>query len=157
MSKNPPYVSEDLPALQWGAGICLCLYISQKAGERIMNNYDKAKIDPECLPLVEYFNRHGLTTAMSCQGHNNTNMSMYWIEFASGIGEKDIIRFQQEHMPGILGNFTSNGRFAMRLYMALDDDGCIRPVKGWHYFAATVDAAFEDLEQWKSYDNRRKE
>ena len=83
-----------------------------------MNNYDKAKIDPECLPLVEYFNRHGLTTAMSCQGHNNTNMSMYWIEFASGVGEKDIIRFQQEHMPGILGNFTSNGRFAMRLYMA---------------------------------------
>ena len=33
-------------------------------------------------------------------------------------------------MPGILGNFTSNGRFAMRLYMALDDNGCIRPVKG---------------------------
>lgn len=46
-----------------------------------MKSYDKNQLDPEVIPLVEYFNRVGLPTCMSCQGHNSTNMSMFWIEF----------------------------------------------------------------------------
>lgn len=47
--------------------------------------YDK--LDPSVVDMVRYFNAHGLPTRMSCEGHNKTNMSMFWIEFASCVGE----------------------------------------------------------------------
>ena len=122
-----------------------------------MNNYDKAKIDPECLPLVEYFNRHGLTTAMSCQGHNNTNMSMYWIDLPQALVKKTLSGSSRSICLAYWVILHPTGGLPCAcIWLWMITDAYVL-LKGWHYFAATVDAAFEDLEQWKSYDNRRKE
>lgn len=40
-----------------------------------MKNCDENQLDPEVVPLVEYFNRVGLPTRMSCQGHNTVSAS----------------------------------------------------------------------------------
>lgn len=47
-------------------------------------------MDKFVIPLIEYFNANGLPTHMSCQGHNSTNMSMFWISFTDEVGVKDI-------------------------------------------------------------------
>lgn len=117
-----------------------------------MAAYDPSVIDPLCLPLVEYFNSRGLPTRMSCQGHNDTNMSMFWIEFDETVGEDAILDFQVHHPSDMMGNFASDGRFAKRLYVAMDKDGILRPFSSWHYFAATVAAAMEDLHKWQEMD-----
>lgn len=105
-------------------------------------------IDERALPLVKYFNSQGLTTEMSCQGHNNTNMSMFWISFNQFITEKDIINFQKRHLKTQYKTFSSCGRFAQRLYI-----GGPTIIKQWHYFAANPLAAEEDLRQWLVDDN----
>lgn len=111
-------------------------------------------IDPWCLHFVEYFNANGLPTQMSCQGHNDTNMSMYWIEFTNNVTEKEIIDFQLKHLDET-GNFASNGRFANRLYVYLADDGFVKPHYSWHYFAATIEAAMADFNQWQKDDLKK--
>lgn len=108
-------------------------------------------MDIDCIPMVEYFNKHGLSTVQSCQGHNSTTMSMFWIEFASDVTREDIIRFQLEHVESS-GDFFSSGRFANRLFMYTNDDGESVPHESWNYFAATSDAANQDLENWKNKD-----
>ena len=66
-------------------------------------------IDPGVIPMVKFFNENGLPTHMSCQGHNRTNLSMFWIEFDPSVTEEDIVSFQRNHLDK-LGGFSSNGR-----------------------------------------------
>lgn len=112
-------------------------------------NYDSLVI-----PMVEYFNSHGLKTIMSCQGHNSTNMSMFWIGFDSSVTEEDIIKFQQHHLDAN-GNFCICGRMNKR-YVAGKNGLWTR----FEYDAATVEAADMDLLRWmlidKSCENRSK-
>ena len=79
-----------------------------------MRNYNNTPLDPEVIPLVRYFNRMGLQTCMSCQGHNNTNMSMFWIEFDKSVTKDDIIEFQRQYTDKY-GAFCCNGRFVLRI------------------------------------------
>lgn len=102
-------------------------------------------MDEKVVPLVKYFNNCGLKTCMSCQGHNKTNQSMFWISFDPSTTEEDVILFQQLHLDRN-GNFTSCGRFAKRLWV-----GKVAVVKQWHYFAATIEAAEEDLNRWRKF------
>ena len=66
-------------------------------------------LDPLVIPMVDYFNRNGLKTCMSCQGHNKTNMSMFWIQFDESVTEDDILGFMREHLSA-QGTFVSCGR-----------------------------------------------
>lgn len=106
------------------------------------------KMDEHVIPLVKYFNSHGLKTEMSCEGHNKTNMSMFWISFTNSIQEQDIINFQKKHI-NKYGNFCSCGRFAQRLYVCAATNE-----KYWCYFAATIEAANEDLRRWQQDDSK---
>lgn len=99
--------------------------------------------DPLVRPIVQYFNDIGLTTKMSCQGHNSTNLSMFWVEFANEVSEDDIASFMTKHL-NQYGHFCSCGRFCNRLYVV--NSSVI--VRGWYYMAATPDAAREDLRRW---------
>ena len=105
-------------------------------------------LDKRVAPLVEFFNSNGLKTIMSCQGHNKTNMSMFWIEFDKSIQEQDIINFMNNHKTKFQDGrtyFFSCGRFAQRIFMDMNG----KFFKCWCYFAATPDAADEDLERWR--------
>ena len=103
-------------------------------------------MDKEVVSLVNYFNKNGLSTYMSCQGHNSTNMSMFWISFTKNVTEQDIINFQKKHRDSF-GNFTSCGRFAERLYVGKESIE-----KEWCYLAATIQAANADLSKWINQD-----
>ena len=46
-------------------------------------------LDPDVIQMVKFFNKNGHLTHMSCQGHNRTNMSMFWIEFYQSVTEND--------------------------------------------------------------------
>ena len=104
-------------------------------------------LDPKVIPLVEFFNQRGLKTRMSCEGHNKTNMSMFWIQFDKSVSEDDLIQFMNNHSTtNKYGKFfTSCGRFAQRIYPSPKEI-----VKSWNYFAATHEAAEEDLKNWIS-------
>ena len=111
------------------------------------------KMDKYVIPLVEYFNNNSLKTWMSCQGHNTTNKSMYWISFNESITEQDIINFQMKHLQKPFqnypsGGFASNGYFAQRLFV----DARNIPIKYWCYCAATIEAALDDLNRWELED-----
>ena len=115
-----------------------------------MKNYDENQLDPEVIPLVRYFNEAGLPTRMSCQGHNDTNMSMFWIEFDKSVTDEDIIDFQRKHA-NEYGGFCCNGRFAIRILA--NTTGVGTGVEYTHqYMAATVAAAKEDLKRWGGSD-----
>ncbi len=105
-------------------------------------------MDKNVIPLVEYFNSQGLKTFMSCEGHNKTNISMFWISFSNNVQEEDIINFQKKHLNKKYGTFSSCGRFAQRVYI-----GGPTIIKEWCYFAATIEAAYQDLKWWKEDDN----
>lgn len=104
-------------------------------------------MDKNVIPLVKYFNENGLKTVMSCEGHNKTNMSMFWIEFDASVTEQDIINFQKRHLENHYYSFSSCGRFAERLFVAP------KIIKRWYYFAATKEAANQDLKNWKNDDS----
>ena len=118
------------------------------------NNINYSELDPGVIPLVRYFNSVGLSTYMSCQGHNKTNMSMFWIQFHPLITQEEIIQFQKEHTNRI-GGFSCNGRFVQRILANTTGFG-----SGIHfsyqYMAATVEAAMEDLKHWEEQDNETK-
>ena len=120
-------------------------------GRNMMNCFD---YDPLVISMVEYFNSHGLKTIMSCQGHNQTNMSMFWIGFDSSVTEEDIIKFQRAHLD-VNSNFCICGRMNKR-YVVGENGVWTR----FEYDAATVDAANKDLLRWmlidKSRENRSK-
>lgn len=107
-----------------------------------MSRYVEAKLDKKVVPLVQFFNSNGLPTLMSCQGHNKTNMSMFWIEFDKAVTEADIVTFMRSHL-NWAGMFCSCGRFAKRIYASHNS-----VYECWCYFAATVEAANADLYQW---------
>lgn len=115
-----------------------------------IEKWEKKGLDSEVIPLVKFFNDNGLKTCMSCQGHNKTNMSMYWIQFHKSVTEEDILEFMRKH-PGKYGSFFSNGRFAKRL-MGFHSvpTGEWRKEESWNYFAATIEAANKDLERWQN-------
>lgn len=106
-------------------------------------------IDSGVIPMVKFFNENGLPTNMSCQGHNKTNMSMFWIEFDKTVTEDDILNFMKNHLSS-QGTFVSCGRFAKRLigfYNVKTMEW--NKIESWNYFAATVDAADADLQRWQ--------
>lgn len=102
-------------------------------------------MDEKVIPLVDFFNSRGLKTYMSCEGHNKTNMSMFWIQFDKIVTEEDLICFMNNHSHyNKYGKFFSScGRFAQRIYPSPKG-----VVKTWNYFAATPEAAMEDLHDW---------
>lgn len=85
---------------------------------------------------------------MSCEGHNDTNMSMFWISFDPSVSEDDIIRFQRSHL-NQHGGFVSNGRFVNRV-IAFGN----AVIHSWEYMAATKNAAYGDLARWLEDDKR---
>lgn len=112
-----------------------------------MKNYDEKQLDPEVISLVQYFNQAGLPTCMSCQGHNSTNMSMFWIEFDKSVTSEDIIEFQRKHT-NKYGGFCCNGRFVIRILA--NSTGVGTGVEfSYQYMAATIEAANQDLAHWK--------
>ena len=115
-----------------------------------IEEWEKKGLDPAVIPLVKFFNDSGLKTYMSCQGHNQTNMSMFWIQFDKSVTEEDILGFMKKHS-GKYGSFFSNGRFAKRL-MGFHSvpDGTWKKEESWNYFAATVEAANRDFLTWQN-------
>lgn len=113
-------------------------------------NYELFGLDPLVIPMVEYFNKLGLKTCMSCQGHNKTNMSMFWIEFDKRVTEEDILNFMKKHLT-FYGTFVSCGRFAKRV-IGFYNPKSMEWSKGeyWCYFAATPEAADADLQRWQN-------
>lgn len=107
-----------------------------------MSHYIESELDKAVIPLVRFFNQNGLPTCMSCQGHNDTNMSMFWIEFDKAVTEDDIVSFMRNHLQWN-GMFCSNGRFAKRVFASHN-----AIYECWCYFAATVKAADADLHRW---------
>lgn len=107
-----------------------------------MSQYIESELDKEVIPLVRYFNESGLPTCMSCQGHNKTNLSMFWIQFDKSITMDDIVGFMRQHL-NWAGMFCSSGRFAKRIFASHN-----AVYECWCYFAATVEAARADLYQW---------
>ncbi len=105
-------------------------------------------LDQKVIPMVKFFNENGLKTSMSCQGHNKTNMSMFWISFTDEVTTNDILRFMQNHLDRY-GQFISCGRFAKRVSGGYSvKDQTWKTTECWCYFAATVEAAVEDLSRW---------
>ena len=105
-------------------------------------------IDPLVTPLVKYFNANGLHTRCSCQGHNKTNMSMFYIEFEDDVTEDSIKQFMMNHLDWT-GAFCSCGRFAQRMFcFANVTTQRMCTYLRWCYFAATPEAAMDDLERW---------
>lgn len=114
-------------------------------------------LDELCIPIVQYFNRKGLKTNMCCQGHNEPNMSMFWVSFDEFINELDIIEFMEKHLSKY-GPFISCGKFANRIFVGLGNSGRkddLKAYRGWYYFAANSKAAMEDLKEWIEMDKRR--
>lgn len=101
-------------------------------------------LDEGVIPLVEYFNSVGLTTEMSCEGHSQPSMSMFWISFTPDITQEDITNWMEYHL-NEWGHFTSCGRFVQRFYIV--DGG--RLVTSYQYLAANKSAAATDLLKWK--------
>lgn len=107
-------------------------------------------MDDMVKPIVEYFNSEGLKTYSSCQGHNKTNMSMFYVEFDESVKEEDIESFMSKHL-NFLGQFCSCGRFAKRIFVYHDvRTGGKKKCSRWCYFAATIEAANSDLDGWKN-------
>lgn len=108
-------------------------------------------IDKGVIPLVEYFNEHGLKTNMSCEGHKDEGypyMTMFWISFDPSVRKEDISSFMKKHLDPKFHNFYSCGRFAERFFVF----NSIEESSHWCYFAANVDAAMEDLKHWQTDD-----
>lgn len=86
---------------------------------------------------------------MFCQGHNKTNQSMFWIQFDKSVSKDDILNFMKHHS-NKYGSFCSSGRFAKRIFGFRNRfNGVYEKDESWNYFAATVDAAHNDLRMWK--------
>ena len=111
-----------------------------------------SEIDADVLPLVRYFNSRGLRTSMSCSGHNDTNMSMLWVEFDEmDVTEKDIMRFQSMHTRPYFA-FCSNGSFGSMIYASNNDGKFWTKVSTLRYQASGVAAMRDDLARWLEED-----
>lgn len=117
-------------------------------------NYNEKDLDPKVIPMVRFFNENGLKTSMSCQGHNKTDQSFFWILFDDSVAEEDIQRFMQNHLSRF-GQFCSNGKFVKQLYGGYQVTSQQWNMIGtWRYLAATQEAADEDLKNWTSPENK---
>lgn len=115
---------------------------------------NEEELDRAVVPMVKFFNENGLPTCMSCQGHNSTNMSMFWIQFEKSVTKDDILDFMKKQL-NKFGFFTSCGRFAKRIYGYYNIDTQVwEYCESWNYFAATIDAANEDFRTWQSTENK---
>lgn len=116
-----------------------------------MSRKTETQLDPLVIPMVAYFNQNGLKTRMSCQGHNKTNMSMFWIEFDRSVTIDDIIEFQRKRTDRH-GGFCCNGRFVTRI---LANTTGVGEGVGYsnQYMAATIEAANGDLKRWIDMDS----
>ena len=75
-------------------------------------------------------------------------MSMFWVSFADEITVSDVLRFMQNHLDQY-GQFISCGRFAKRVVGGYSvKDQTWKTTECWCYFAATIEAADEDLSCW---------
>lgn len=116
--------------------------------------YNVDDMDEMVKPIVEYFNSNGLKTSLSCQGHNRTNLSMFYVEFAESVTKHEIEEFMKKHL-NFLGQFCSCGRFANRTFVFHDvRTGEPKTRDRWSYFAATIEAANSDLDKWKNEENQ---
>lgn len=109
---------------------------------------DYSKLDPDVIPMVQYFNSIGLPTAMSCAGHKGKPyMSMFWISFSSDVEMKHLVNFMRKHSKDNKGAFASCGHFVQRLIF-----GPGGPQLSWRYEAANLGAASTDLIKWQRDD-----
>ena len=112
-------------------------------------SFDESGMDPGVIPLVNYFNRVGLKTIMSCQGHGTVNQSVFWIEFDPSVTEEDVIAFQRKHARDYDGAFCSNGDFAWRFYLLEGET-----YRSLRYIVGTIVAANDDLKRWQEDDRK---
>lgn len=110
-------------------------------------------MDAGIIPLVGYFNSVGMKTKMSCQGHDTLSQSLLWVEFASTIGIDNIVEFERAHTDEH-GVFWANGRFVIRI-LAEDPERTTHVDYSYQYVAASLEAALDDLNRWKSIDYRK--
>ena len=124
--------------------------------------YDE--LDPACVPLVRYFNSHGLPTFFSCEGHpERPGMDIFRIDFQSSVTTLDIVKFQSSHL-NRHGVFHTHGKFSKRLVLlaeSIDEEGSRVPNSPvgrsvWWYSAATVVDADRDLRYFQSMDDARR-
>ncbi len=123
-------------------------------------DYEAMGLDARVIPMVQFFNDNGLKTALSCQGHEDVNMSLFWIQFDESITEDDVADFMWKHRTkfdmteapekyrrreGYDRWFISNRRIAERLLVSVEG----RHGRCWMYVAASPEAAEDDLEIWK--------
>jgi hypothetical protein len=99
------------------------------------NKNNRIKLDPAVIPLVNYFNSIGLKTHMSCEGHNQPNKSMFWIEFEKTVTDEDIEAFLIQ-LQAKYNSSATCGCFAMRIF-----PGPKYTMRRWRYMAATHEAA----------------
>jgi hypothetical protein len=108
-------------------------------GREVVNcelNGEVIQLEPAVIPLVDYFNSVGLKTIMSCEGHNNTNMSMFWIDFSTKVTDDDIKNF----LFGLnekYGSAATFGKFAKAISVGRNNEVHFR----WRYMAATKNSA----------------
>ncbi len=57
-----------------------------------MSGCIESELDEKVISMVRFFNEHGLPTCMSCQGHNDTNMSLFWIQFHKSVTRDNILK-----------------------------------------------------------------
>lgn len=115
---------------------------------------DYAKMEPECVGVVKYFNENGLPTEMSCQGHEQLRQSLFWVSFRPEVDGIAIAEFQQRHLD-MRGHFCSCGHFGQRLFVFTDETkGCPVTYTVWEYVASSYKAAQEDLRTWQLLSGR---
>lgn len=67
--------------------------------KEILSDEILSEIDPLCIPMVNLFNKIGLKTEYSCQGHKNKEDKenfKFWIMFDSTVDDEDIVSFLQK-------------------------------------------------------------
>lgn len=117
-----------------------------------MSKVDYSKLDPGVVPLVKYFNKNGLKTVMSCEGHDDHGSSMFWIEFDPKVTQKDLIKFQKKHTREYFG-FCANGFFCKRFFLDMPDGSSdAQTISGYYYVAHDKDKAAQDLLLWNLHD-----
>ena len=125
----------------------------------VNSSIDYSRMDTECIEMIKFFNEHGLKTEMSCQGHNKTTQSLFWISFDSSVHTADIVMFQSKYTDK-LGNFCACGHFGRRLCLyteTSDNDTTKHKLYGrWEYVAAGIEAAHKDLQNWKELEETRR-
>ncbi len=110
-----------------------------------------SELDPGCVPIVKYFNEHGLPTKFSCQGHNKPGCRLFYVIFDSCVTEKDIILFQKRHVD-YLGNVVKCGRFYQEVIYFPKAEAEMQVRHLWKYVAANVEESYVDLEHWEYID-----